>query len=102
MVARCVAVGASPTKRLFINALLKVAATFSSSKVIQRIGFVEADEVKDVVDEAKLPEKYGGQHGPDSRQWIHSRLQNFPLPATSGPMPSVGGGEAGGGEAGSE
>jgi hypothetical protein len=91
--AHCVAVGASPTKRLFINALLKVAATFSSSKVVQRIRFVEADEVKDVVDEAKMPEKYGGQRGPDSRQWIQSRLQKFPLPATSGTMPSVGGGD---------
>ena len=34
-------IGASPTKRLFINALLKVVATFSSSKVIQRLRFVE-------------------------------------------------------------
>jgi hypothetical protein len=82
---------------LFINALLKLVATFSSSKVVQRIRFVEAEEVKEVVDVEKMPEKYGGQAGPspDSREWIRSRIQAFPLPAGSGTMPPVGGGGGG-------
>jgi hypothetical protein len=67
----------------------------------KRIRFVEADEVKDVVDVEKMPEKYGGRPGgcpPDaSRDWIRRRLQSFPLPVASGSMPAVGGGGGGGG-----
>jgi hypothetical protein len=76
--------GASATKRLFINALLKLVAAFSSSKVIQRVSFVEIDAVQQEVPMERMPAKYGGQPSSvapqHTRAWVERRLAAFPLP----------------------
>ena len=68
-------VGASALKRLFVNALLKLAALFTSVKVIKRIRFCDVEEVLTAVQRDQLPACFGGQDHGSEREWVMARLR---------------------------
>lgn len=72
--------GATWFKRLAINALLKFAAVFSNSKVIERIRFVDLEEVTVQVGAASLPAEYGGddRSAVSTSEWVAARLVAYP------------------------
>ena len=72
--------GATWFKRLAINALLKFAAVFSNSKVIERIRFADLEEVTVQVGAASLPSEYGGDDRStvSTSEWVAARLAAYP------------------------
>jgi hypothetical protein len=75
--------GAGQIKRLFINALLKVAAFFSKQKVLDRIAFATLEMVLDEIPIASAPVYVGGNGGnvEDLGVWVKGRLDHFTVPA---------------------
>eukprot|EP01038_Epipyxis_sp_PR26KG_P009617 gene9617-12950_t len=80
--------GANFVKRFLINSIITIASYFTSEKVIDRIRFVDIDEVKDEIDDESMPIHMGGQGGGISDDvellsWVKSRIKNFP------PLPDI-------------
>lgn len=74
--------GTSFIKRVVINAIISFASLFTSEKVIDRIRFVELDEVRASVADESLPAYIGGGGGglhsqEDLLCWIRQRLRDI-------------------------
>lgn len=67
-------VDATFIKRIFINALIKFAALFSSAKVLKRIRFVERSEVEKVIPTDRLPAIYDGPMNQPGFEFVMERF----------------------------
>jgi len=68
-------------KRTLINSAIYIASLFVSEKVLGRIRFVTAEEIKKIVPLASMPRYEGGQGGgvSDVSSWVQSRLEHFKI-----------------------
>jgi hypothetical protein len=82
--------GASKTKRIVINALIKVASLFAKEKILKRIKFVSVAEAMEQYPAKGYPNylpggqgRQGGGKGDESRnvmEWTQQRIDSFPVP----------------------
>lgn len=70
-------VGASWGKRVFINAMIRFASVFSSSKILGRVRFVEIDSVRDEIPEASMPHYLDGEKRSSVSEWVRTRITAF-------------------------
>lgn len=68
-------------KRTLINSAIYIASLFVSEKVLGRIKFVEAEDIKKIIPHASIPRYEGGDGGgvDDVSSWVRSRLEKFKL-----------------------
>lgn len=74
--------GANSIKRFFINGLISIAALFTKQKILDRIRFVDIEEVLKEVPIKNAPVYVGGEGGgiSDLNEWVRYRLDQFPIP----------------------
>lgn len=74
--------GASKTKRLIINGLIKIASLFTKQKIIGRIKFVSMEQAMDILSKESGPKYLGGGGGgiDDVYEWTKMRCESLPIP----------------------
>jgi hypothetical protein len=74
--------GASPTMRIVINGLIRIASLFTKQKILQRIHFVSLEQAMESIPKQSGPAYLGGGGGgiEDLVEWTKRRYESLPVP----------------------